>query len=66
MNKSSSSHDKVSLVTSSSNTNDTKRRKIKTVNHQLTSSGSSSTNKFVELCKGNSMYPADVTKLGEY
>ena len=70
MHKSSLKHNKASLVVSSSNWNDTKRRKIEIDNHQLLNTGSSFANtgyhNIIELCKGNSTYHTDVNKLGEY
>ena len=63
MHKSSLKHNKALLVVSSSNINDTKRRKIETDNHQLLNTGC---HFFIEFCKGNSMYHTDLSKIGKY
>ena len=70
MHKSSSKNNQVVSVASPSNNNETKKRKLETVNPQLLNSGSTCTNTggcgLVKICKQNSMPHTDVMKLGEY
>ena len=70
MHKNTSKHNQVSSVISPSNTNDTNKIKLETVNHQTENSGSRCTNnishKIVKICKENAMPSTDVMKLGEY
>ena len=67
MHKTSSKRNQVSSDFSPSISNDTKKRKLETVNQQLLNSGPSCINtELVKLCKENTMPSTDVMKLGRY
>ena len=70
MHKTSSKRNQVSSDFSPSISNDTKKRKLETVNQQLLNSGSSCINtdgyELAKLCKENAMPSTDVMKLGRY